>query len=155
MRKIVIIIAVFIATVSIVFGQTQNDKNKKIEQQIIKIMDDWAVVSGQRDIAATSKLLPEDFTITDCDGSVQTKAQYLNVLKNLPANIVIKDTEQKVRVFGGTAVITAHYTVEAEAQKQLLGAFRYMTVFQKQGGSWIPIAFQRVCQTKTNDKDKN
>ena len=148
MKKYFVIAAIVFAFATTAFSQTNSDKDKKIEQQIIKIMDDWAAVSGRRDIAATSKLLPEDFTITDCDGSVQTKAQYLNVLKNLPGNIVIKDTEQKVRVFGGTAVITAHYTVESEAQKQLLGAFRYMTVFQKQGGRWMPIAFQRVCQAK-------
>lgn len=148
MKKYFVIVAVFFAFATTAFSQTNNGKDQKIEQQIIKIMDDWAAVSGQRDIAATAKLLPEDFTITDCDGSVQTKAQYLDVLKNLPGNIVIKDTEQKVRVFGSTAVITAHYTVTAEAQKQLLGAFRYMTVFQKQGGRWVPIAFQRVCQAK-------
>jgi len=146
MKECLLVIAVVFAFVTMGFSQTQNSKDKQTEQQIIKIMDDWAVVSGQRDIAATSKLLPEDFTITDCDGSVQTKVQYLEVLKNLPGNIVIKDTEQKVRVFGNTAVITAHYTVTAEAQKQLLGAFRYMTVFQKQKGKWMPIAFQRVCQ---------
>jgi ketosteroid isomerase-like protein len=148
MKNHFVIAAVVFAFATSAFSQTNSDKDKKTEQQIIKIMDDWAVVSGRRDVAATSKLLPEDFTITDCDGSVQTKAQYLNVLKNLPGNIVIKDTEQKARVFSDTAVITAHYTVEAETQKQLLGAFRYMTVFQKQGGRWMPIAFQRVCQAK-------
>lgn len=148
MRKIFIVAAIFIATASIVFGQTQNGKDKKNEQQIIKIMDDWAVVSGQRDIAGTSRFLPEDFTITDCDGTVQTKAQYLEMLKNLPGNFVIKDTEQKVRVFGETAVITAHYTVEANGRVFITA--RYMCVFQKQGGKWMPIAFQRVCQAKTS-----
>jgi|GEM_PF-6108680 len=128
------------------FSQTNGVKEQETERQIIKIMDDWAIVSGKRDIAATSKFLPEDFTITDCDGSVQTKQQYLEALKNLPGNFVIKDTEQKVRAFGDTAVITAHYTVTADVQKRLLGSFRYMTVFQKQNGKWMPIAFQRVCQ---------
>lgn len=155
MRKFTIIIAVFIVMVAIAFGQTQNDKDKKIEQQIIKIMDDWAVVSGQRDIVATSRFLPEDFTITDCDGTVQTKAQYLEMVKNVPGDFVIRDTEQKVRVFGDTAVMTAHYTVEGKANKQVFISARYMCVFQKQKGKWMPIAFQRVCQTKTNDKVKN
>lgn len=144
MKKYFVIAAVIFAFGATAFSQTNSDKDKKIEQEIIKIMDNWATVSGRRDIAATSKLLPEDFTITDCDGSVQTKAQYLEMLKNIPANFTIKDSEQKVRVFGGTAVITARYTVEARSQ--MLEVFRYMTVFQKQGGRWMPIAFQRVCQ---------
>ncbi|MDQ3749084.1 MAG: nuclear transport factor 2 family protein [Acidobacteriota bacterium] len=155
MRKIFIAAAIFIATASIGVGQTNNDKEEKTEQQIIKIMDDWAVASGQRDITATGRFLPEDFTITDCDGSVQTKAQYLEMVKNVPGDFVIRDTEQKVRVFGDTAVMTAHYTVEGKANKRVFITARYMCVFQKQSGKWMPIAFQRVCQTKTNDKVKN
>jgi ketosteroid isomerase-like protein len=146
MKKYLVIFAVVFAFATTAFSQTNNGKDQKTEQQIIKIMDDWAAVSGQRDIAATRRFLPADFTITDCDGSVQTKAQYLEMLKNIPANFTIKDSEQKVRVFGNTAVITARYTVEAVGQ--MLEAFRYMTVFQKQNGKWMPIAFQRVCQVK-------
>ncbi len=94
MRKIFIAAAIFIATASIGVGQTNNDKDKKTEQQIIKIMDDWAVASGQRDIAATGRFLPEDFTITDCDGSVQTKAQYLEMVKNVRV-ILLSETPSK------------------------------------------------------------
>ncbi|HLM61213.1 MAG TPA: hypothetical protein VK308_10440, partial [Pyrinomonadaceae bacterium] len=72
MKKYFVIAAIVFAFATMAFSQTNNGKDRKIEQHIIKIMDDWAAVSGQRDIAATSKLLPEDFTITDCDGSVQT-----------------------------------------------------------------------------------
>lgn len=154
MGKIFIVTAIFIAAALIASGQTNNGKDRKTEQQIIKIMDDWAVVSGQRDIAATSRLLPEDFTITDCDGTVQTKAQYLEMVKNVPGDFVIRDTGQKVRVFGEIAVMTAHYTVEGKANKRVFVTARYMCVFQKQNGRWMPIAFQRVCQTKTDDKVK-
>ena len=68
MKKYFVIAAIVFAFATTAFSQTNSDKDKKIEQQIIKIMDDWAAVSGRRDIAATSKFLPEDFTITDCDG---------------------------------------------------------------------------------------
>jgi len=146
MKKIIVIVSLIFAFASIAFSQTQNGKDKKTEQQIIKIMTDWGDVSGRRDIAATSRFLPEDFMITDCDGSVQTKAQYLEMLKNLPDNFTLKDSEQKVRIFGNTAVITARYDVAADNQNPV--AFRYLTVFQKQKGKWMPVAFQRVCQAK-------
>jgi ketosteroid isomerase-like protein len=150
MKKYIVIVAVVFAFATTAFSQTNNGKDQKTEQEIIKIMSDWGAVAGQRDIAATSRFLPEDFTMTDCDGKVSSKTEYLEGMKNarnLP-NFVITDSEQKVRVFGKTAVITARYTVTADDQKRLLGAFRYMTVFQKQGGRWMPIAFQRVCQAK-------
>lgn len=151
MKKFIIIAAIFCSAGSVAFSQTQNEKDKKTEQEIIKIMSDWGDVSGRRDVAATSKFLPEDFTITDCDGKVSSKTDYLDGMRNardrLP-NFVITDSEQKVRVFGKTAIITARYTVTADDRKRLLGAFRYMTVFQKQKGKWMPIAFQRVCQAR-------
>jgi len=146
MKKYCVIVAVVFAFAATAFSQTNNGKDRKIEQEIIKIMTDWGDVSGKRDIAATARFLPEDFTITDCDGAVQTKAAYLEMLKNLPGNFVIRDSEQKVRIFGNTAVITARYDVTAGNQNPV--AFRYLTVFQKQNGKWMPIAFQRVCQAK-------
>jgi ketosteroid isomerase-like protein len=146
MKKIIVFVVFILAFASIAFSQTNNGKDQKTEQQIVKIMTEWGDVSGRRDIAATSRYLPEDFTITDCDGSVQTRSEYLEMLKSMPGGFTIKDSEQKVRVFGNTAVITARYDVTAGNQNP--GAFRYMTVFQKQNGQWMPIAFQRVCQAK-------
>ena len=142
MRRLLGVALVIAAAVSLAFSQTQNNKQSKaskIEQQLINFMTDWGDASGRRDTATINRLLPDDITLSMPNGVFLTKVQYLEGFKNIPSDFTLKYSEQQVRVYGKTAIITARYVVTAGGNAE---NFRYTTTFIKRQGRWQPVAFQ-------------
>jgi hypothetical protein len=107
------------------------------EEELIRFMTDWGNHSGRRDTATLAEMLPDDLIQTMHDGRVLTKAQYLDGLKNLPADFRITGYDQQAQIFDQTAIVRARY--ELEMSENIMHQ-RYTATFIKRGGKWNVVA---------------
>jgi hypothetical protein len=107
------------------------------EQELIRFMTDWGNLSGRRDTAGLAQILPDDLIQTRHDGRVLTKTEYLEGLKNFPADFCITDYDQQAQIFDQTAIVRATYKLEMNGNAMHL---RYTATFIKRAGKWQPIA---------------
>ncbi len=131
MKKYFVIAALVFAFYATVLSQTQNVKDKKTDQELIWFMTEWGDASGRRDTAALDRMLPDDMVLTQFNGKVENKRQYLEASKNIPSDFTIKDSEQEVTIYGKTAIVRARYALTIGEQVLNL---RYTTTFLKRGG---------------------
>lgn len=112
------------------------------EEALKKLEADWANALVKKDLAALAKLMPDDWTWIDSEGTVWTKAQSIAVLKS--AEDVVSSqvlSDMKVRVYGDAAVVTGIYTSkETFKGKDISGTYRFTDTWVKRGGSWQCVA---------------
>jgi ketosteroid isomerase-like protein len=117
--------------------------SSSVEQELIKLENDWNNALVKRDVAALSRILADDYASIDPDdGSIITKAQSLADLKS-GADVVTSavSDEWKVRVYGDTAVVFGRETVKEEYKgKDVSGQYRFIDTWIKKDGRWQCVA---------------
>ncbi len=112
------------------------------EEVLKKLEADWTSAMLKKDFAFLSKIMSDDFTWVDSEGTVWSKAQAIAVLKSgedVITSSVIRDL--KVRVWGDTAVVIAISTnVETLKGKDVSGTYRFTDTWVKRAGSWQCVA---------------
>ena len=119
-------------------GQGAEQQIRDLEGQI-----NAAVVSG--DLRVFERLLADDFTHINQSGIFRTKAQWLANHKPGQSPYDAYDVDDvKIRVYGDTAVVTAHTTPKGRDSKgkPITGQYRYLRVWAKRDGQWRAVAFQ-------------
>jgi len=106
----------------------------------------------KRESAVLDRILADDLTVINPDGSTGDKAGEIGGLRSgkLKLESVIND-EIKVRVFGETAVVTGRATIRGQIDEQdIHDQNRYTSVFVKRRGRWQVIALHltRVAQQR-------
>ena len=142
MKKLLIIALLAIIAANAAFSQKKNEPPRKTTaeaQKLVRFMTDWANLSNKHDTDALDKFLPDDLVLTFQDGQVQTKNEYITALKKNPNDFIITDYDQKVDLYGKTAIVRARYVVAVGADTKV--EFRYTTTFLKRKGHWEPVAF--------------
>ena len=101
-----------------------------------------AMVQG--DQKALDGLLADDLTYTHSSGHLDTKARFLESLKSGTLRYLsIQPSDQLVRLYGDTAVVTGRAEVKAHSQGQDLAVTLLFTeVWVKSGGAWKLAAWQ-------------
>jgi len=115
---------------------------KSVEQELIKIENGWVEAELKKDVALLDRILADDFTDTDPEGNVMTKAQDLEDLKSgaLVATSMVLDNI-KVRVYGDMAVVTGRNTVKAQYKgKDVSGQRQWTDTFIRRDGRWQCVA---------------
>ena len=138
-------VAIAISVVGLVFGvailaQTQTES---VEQELKKLEKEIGQAWAKRDVASYDRILADDYTWTDFDGIVWTKAQDLETLKSgevVNTSYVVDDW--KVRVYGDAAVVTGRTTTVNEEYKgkDVSGQYRYTDTWIKRAGRWQLVA---------------
>jgi ketosteroid isomerase-like protein len=92
------------------------------------------------DVDCFREILAEDFLCTNPDGSLLSKAEFLELIER-PAKIsgLIED-QVKVRLFGDFAIIHARITYRSSAGKERVG--RYTDDWARRGGTWVCVSAQ-------------
>jgi len=150
MRRILAgVVVVALLTPWLLFGQprlqqTAPSKSKRtsVEQDLIKLEAGWSVAAMKGDVAFIEGILADDYTDTDPEGTVTTKAQDIADLK---AGVVRLDSvstdDYKVHVYGKAAVVTGRNTVKGEYKgKDISGQYRWTDTWVKRGGHWQCVA---------------
>jgi ketosteroid isomerase-like protein len=117
-------------------------KSVSVEQQLIKLEQDWANAYVTRDIQILNRAMADDFIYTDPDGTLFTKAQDLEEVKTgvFVATSFVPD-DITVRVYGDAAVVTGRNTIKAQYKgKDASGQSRWTDTWIKRGGVWRCVA---------------
>jgi ketosteroid isomerase-like protein len=139
-------IAIAVSVVCLIFGglilaQTQTPS---VEQELIRLENNWNEAIVKHDWAFFDQILAEDYISTNFDGSVGTKADFLEFLKSgesVMASSIVDD--MKVRIYGEAAVVTGRVTTVKELYqgKDLSGRYRWTDTWVKDYlGHWKCVA---------------
>lgn len=113
--------------------------------EIFQLEEVWRIAVLKADIPALDALLADDYISITASGTLQSKEQTLDSLRNGAthfASIVISD--RRVRFYGATALVTSKAVVSGtHAGANLSGSYRYTRVYVKNAhGEWKIVSFE-------------
>jgi ketosteroid isomerase-like protein len=144
MKRIAIAVSVVVLVLAVaVQAQTlAQTKSGGVEQELIKLENEWANAWVKSDVAFFDGIEADDYTYTACEGSVWTKAQDLALLKSgedVITSWVLAD--MKVRVYGDAAAVTGRATIkETYKGKDVSRQERWTDTWVKRAGRWQCVA---------------
>ena len=127
-----------------------NAQSGKIEQEILKLEQQWEDALVKADVAALEKLYSDKLVYTHSNASVDSKASYNAKIKSGASKYAsIKRDDLKVIVIGDTAIVTGHWLVQgmSGANKTNTDA-RSIHVYVKEKGGWKMAAHQSTYVVK-------
>jgi ketosteroid isomerase-like protein len=135
-------VVVLVLAVAVQAQTPAQTKSGGVEQELIKLENDWAVAAVKLDVAFFERIYADDFIFTDTDGNVSTKAQQIAILKpggDVATSAVVD--ELKVRVYGDAAVVTGRWTSKETIKgTDISGQYRYTDTWVKLAGRWQCVA---------------
>jgi ketosteroid isomerase-like protein len=128
----------------LVFGVAilAQQKSGGAEQELLKLEQEWGDALVKPDVAFLDRILADDYTSTDPEGAVWTKAQSLGMLKSGEDVITSAVThEMKARVYGDAAVVNGLSTFKETLKgKDISSTFRWTDTWIKKAGRWQCVA---------------
>jgi len=130
-----------VVTSSPLFAQAK-PKAPPVEQALITLENAWNDALVKSDVVALGRMLAEDYTFTDLDGTMLTKAQELGMLKSGEDVITSAvSTNMKVRVYVNAAVVTGHITLKEKLKgKDVSGSYAFTDTWVNKSGTWECVA---------------
>jgi ketosteroid isomerase-like protein len=123
--------------------QTQQFPNPLVEQELVKLENEWARAWQLPDPGALESILGDDFTLTSSrsKGEITNKRQYIDSTLKLVRGDGFSFEKLNVRIYGDTAVINAQFQQTATfAGHDWSGDFLITDVWVKRGGRWQVVA---------------
>lgn len=144
MKRIAIAVCVVVLVLAVTtWAQTPaKPKSVSVEQELLKLEQDWTNADLKADVAFLDRILADDWVITDNDGTVTNKAQDLASLKSgeLVLSSMVTD-DMKARVYGDAAVVTGRNTLKGTSKgKDISGQERWTDTWIKMAGHWRCVA---------------
>jgi len=140
MKRMVFAVSVVVLAFGIaIFAQ---QKSGSVEQALLKLEQNWTNANVKADVAFLDRILADDYTWTDNDGVLWTKAQNLAAIKSGELKIPSMVTDDmKVRIYGDAAVVTGRNTAKATLKgKDVSGQERWTDTWIKRDGRWRCVA---------------
>lgn len=118
--------------------------DKGMEQQLIRLTQEFAAAERRSDTAVLDRLLSDDFTFTHSGGRVDPKTVYLDSLKTGSRRYETFDLENvQVRLYGAAALATGHLHIKVintgRPPNEFLSQYTFVWVRQQ---SWRMVALQ-------------
>jgi hypothetical protein len=144
MKRIAIVVSVVVLVLAFAV-QAQipaQTKSGSVEQELIKLENEWADAWVKSDVAFFERIEADDFTWTSPWGWVATKADDLALVKS--GEDVITSwvlAEMKVRVYVDAAVVTGRDAIkETYKGRDVSGQHRWTHTWVKRAGRWQCVA---------------
>ena len=139
LRPLILLLAVATALLSLNISRAQGDETK-----IIALENLWNQMQISHDADAMGKLLDSDFVLTDYDGAVLTKGQFLASIRDNSIQLAVEvSTDMKLHRHGDTViVIGATHEKGTEKGKPFSHVGRFTDTWIKKDGQWLCIASQ-------------
>jgi len=119
-------------------GAPQSDDASKV----VALENLWNQTQLNHDAAAMEKMLDEDFVLTDYDGTLSNKSQFLDSIKDMSIKLTQEMSEgMKLHQHGNTVVVTGA-TREKGTQngKAFAHNGRFTDTWIKKDGRWLCVA---------------
>jgi ketosteroid isomerase-like protein len=110
--------------------------------KILALENKWNIAYQQRDVAAMSSILADDFIITVEDGNTYSKSGYIAHAGDTRTKVEVSELlDMKVRLHGNTAIVTGQYhEVGTEKGKRYEYHDRLTDTWMFLDGRWQVIA---------------
>jgi hypothetical protein len=141
---IAVCVVVLVFTIGIIAQTPAKPKSGSTEQEIMKLEKGWIDAWLEHDAVFVDRILASDYTSTDADGTVFTRAEYLGQVKTGEYTLLSTvANDWKVRVYGDVAVWMGLNTDKAQFKgKDVSGQYRWMDIWVKIAGRWLCVASQ-------------
>jgi ketosteroid isomerase-like protein len=123
--------------------QTQQFPNPLVEQELVKMENEWARAWQLPDPGALETIVGDEFTLTSSSskGEITNKRQYIDSTLKLVRGDGFSFEKLNVRIYGDTAVINAQFQQTATfAGHDWSGEFLLTDVWVKRNGRWQVVA---------------
>jgi uncharacterized protein (TIGR02246 family) len=122
-----------------------NIQTESVEQELIKLENEWAGAWVKMDAAFFERIEADDYMWTSPSGEVWTKAKDLAFVRSLRSgegtSLSYVTDEVKVRVYGDAAVVTGRDTIkETKKGKDVSHQERWTNTWVKRDGRWQCVA---------------
>ena len=84
MKRSIVVVVILLSLPLVVTAQKKGADKRSVEQTIRRLEDEGRAATLKNDLAATDRLLADDWMNTNANGTVTTKAQLLENAKALP-----------------------------------------------------------------------
>jgi ketosteroid isomerase-like protein len=114
------------------------------ETKIVALENLWNQMQINHDADAMGKLLDGDFVLTDYDGSVLTKGQFLASIRDKSTQLSVEvSNDMKLHRHGDTVIVTGStHEKGTEKGKPFTHVGRFTDTWIKKDGQWLCIASQ-------------
>jgi ketosteroid isomerase-like protein len=117
----------------------------EFRHEIDQLEDTWRTAMLKGDINTMDSLLADDYMAITPSGTLQTKEESLASIRSGGMHFTSLDiSDRKVRIYGGTAVVTSLADVQGTTSTgNLSGAYRYTRVYVRDAqGAWKIVSFE-------------
>jgi ketosteroid isomerase-like protein len=144
MKRVAIAVCVvlLVFAVAIIAQTPAKPKSGSVEQELIKLENEWGDAVLKKDIAFLERIYAEGFIFTDEDGVVWTGAQDIANLKSgdYVYTSFVSDN-MKVHVYGDTAIVFGRNTIKGQYKgKDISGQSQWTDTWIKRSGRWQCVA---------------
>jgi len=114
------------------------------ETKIIALENLWNQIQINHDADAMAKMLDKDFVLTDYDGSVMNKAQFLASIRDSANQLTVEVSEDmKLHAHGETVIVTgATHEKGTLKGKPYQHQGHFTDTWIKKNGQWLCVASQ-------------
>lgn len=100
----------------------------------------------KKDYAVLEKVLADDLLYAHSNGGTDGKVSYIQSIRDGKSKYdAIETQEQKVRVYGNTAVVNGICLIKASNNGEAINTrLRYTDVYVKKGGQWQMVTWQSL-----------
>lgn len=139
LRLLILLLALASLPIAQGISMAQGDETK-----IIALENLWNQMQINHDADAMGKMLDMDFVLTDYDGSVMSKSQFLASIRDNSIQLTIEvSADMKLHRHGDTViVICATHEKGTEKGKPFSHAGRFTDTWIKKEGQWLCVASQ-------------
>jgi ketosteroid isomerase-like protein len=139
LRPLILLLAFAFLPSSQNISKAQGDETK-----IIALENLWNQMQINHDADAMGKMLDSDFVLTDYDGSVMTKGQFLASIRDNSIQLTVEVSgDMKLHRHGDTVVVTGStHEKGTEKGKPFSHQGRFTDTWIKKDGQWLCIASQ-------------
>lgn len=119
----------------------QSSSTGQAEQEVMQIENARTLAIKQGNTKLLEEIYADDFTGVSSGGRAVTKAQLMQLFKNVDPRVTFATDALKVRVLGGTATAAGRITGKTQTG-EVVSAFTYLHVYEKRNGRWQMVTGQ-------------
>lgn len=117
----------------------------EFQHEIERLEQEWVNAVLHRNVQLMDSLLAEDYTAITANGTLQSKQQMLDSMRDGTLHFSsIELSDRKVRFYGRTALVTSRAVVNGSTPNgDIKGSYRYTRVYVRDPrGNWKIVSFE-------------
>ena len=134
-------VALFFVRTSISAQESAQDSDSA---RVLALETLWNQAEVDKDASALNRLLADNFSFVDIDGSLKNKSEFLDSIKHPPEHIeAIGNESLKARIHQDTVIVIGTYHERGTLNgKSYYHHGRFTDTWVRQGSSWMCVASQ-------------